>query len=377
MSKNQGVYLLALSSAFIAMSAFANPVVSQNELLQQQGLQVRGSVPVKIILSNQQPKYIQFMNIVLSKKVALQLSHNLSEILSHPAQNNLQDDNLPASHYVGMNGEPVLDQGQWGTCATFASTGAINALYPLLNEASVSQLCNLQLGRTLENPDPDGGWNGSLGYLVLGQIAQYGYINMQYQTQSGCGGLTQYPLDGGDNGQPMSIADFSAHSNHDFSSNDYSALWQYDGSFMPITPDQATTLLTAVKTALNAGDRVVFGSIIDVNVDEMDAGALGTYDGVAHDTWVMTPQIQQDVQNGLTEGHEIIIDGYDNKACATYQDQDGNNKKQCGLLRIRNSWSALAGDQGDYYMSYDHFKGMVVEAYAIGQSAKANFKSIN
>jgi C1A family cysteine protease len=45
-------------------------------------------------------------------------------------------------------------------------------------------------------------------------------------------------------------------------------------------------------------------------------------------------------------GHEVIVIGYD------------NNQK---LLKIRNSWSANMGDNGDYYMTYNFFNAMANE----------------
>lgn len=376
MAMCQRTHFLALLGAVISSATFASASTS-SALLEKQGLQVRGSIPVRITLDNHQTKIVQLMNVVLSKSAAHQLSSHLAGILAHPTQKNMmQASDVPPQKYDGMNGEPVLDQGEWGTCATFATTGAINALYPLIGDASISQLCNLEFGRTLNDPNvPDGGWNGSFGYLVLDQISQYGYIDFKYQTQVGCGGLKAYPTYSGDNGSAMPAEEFNAHSHHDFTGNDWAPIWKYDGSFSPLDPDTATQVLTQVKQTLNQGNRVLFGTLVDMSVNQV--GVSGSYDGVNLDTWVMTPQIQQDVQHHYwLGGHEIIIDGYDDNACATYQDEKGQPQQQCGLLRIRNSWSDRAGDHGDYYMSYDHFRGMAVEVYAIGQNAKSKTRLI-
>ena len=71
-------------------------------------------------------------------------------------------DGLSSSIDLGMNNVPVLDQGSHGTCVTFATTAAVDAV--LGKGDYVSQLCNLELGATLEQfgyyPS---GWDGSFG----------------------------------------------------------------------------------------------------------------------------------------------------------------------------------------------------------------------
>ena len=57
----------------------------------------------------------------------------------------------------------------------------------------------------------------------------------------------------------------------------------------------------------------------------------------------------------------MIITGYDDKAVA----YDLNGKQHVGLLTLRNSWSENAGDNGNYYMTYDYFKKYASEAQAI------------
>lgn len=359
--------LSSVSAAFASNS-------SSYQYLMSHGLRVDGAIPAQITLANHHKKVIRLMNITLSPIASQKLAANVSHILKHPTQINLfRGSDLPPSVNVGMNGLPVLDQGEWGTCATFSTTAAVDAIYPLTNDTQISQLCNLELGVTLNNGG-DGGWQGSFGYVVLGQISQYGFINKQFQHATGCGGLKNYPAYDYNNGSAMTVADFSAHSLTTFTANDWTPIVAFDGNFSPLSPAVAEKALMNVKNALNQGYRVVFGSLIDPNVGQV--GAAGTYNKIANDTWVMTKQMQQDITNNSPmEGHEIIIDGYDDNACATYT-EGTTETKQCGLLRIRNSWGPSAGDQGDYYMSYDHFKGMAIEVYAIGSDVKDKFKPV-
>ncbi|OGT46619.1 MAG: hypothetical protein A3E82_09730 [Gammaproteobacteria bacterium RIFCSPHIGHO2_12_FULL_38_11] len=363
----------ALSFALAATATSVMAIDHSYQALVKNGLRVDGSIPHGIVLANNQIKIIRLMNISLSPNVAQSISGRLKAILNAPTQlSDLREEKLPAAKNIGMNGEAVLDQGQWGTCATFATTAAINALFPLSGDAQISQLCNLQLSRSLSQDDDQGAWDGSFGYLVLNQINQYGFINKQYQHTVGCGGLKIYPTDDQDNGSAMSVTDFSANSSMSFIPKDWTPIIPNNGTFSPIDSAQAAIALKSVKTAINQGYRIVFGTLIDGSLGGV--GAMGQYDNIAGDTWVMTAQIPSDIADGNNiEGHEIIIEGYDDNACATYTDGTTSDK-QCGLLRIRNSWSAQAGDQGDYYMSYDYFKGMVIEAYAIGQDVKDHFK---
>ena len=365
---------IALSLVLAASTTSVIAADHSYQTLLKQGLRVDGSIPQKITLANHQTKIIRLMNITLSPNVANVLSGRLTHILNHPAQMDLlKGQDVPPAKNIGMNGEAVLDQGNWGTCATFSTTAAVNAMFPLAGDLQVSQLCNLEVGKTLDNGG-DGGWDGSFGYVVLGQMNDYGFVNKQYQHATGCGGLKAYPAYSSNDGSAMTTADFTAHSSMTFNNTDWTPIVSYNGSFAPLDPTQAGTALNNVKAAINQGYRVVFGTLIDGNVGQV--GAAGSYDSVDNDTWVMTSQIPVDIKAGdPMEGHEIIIDGYDDNACATYT-EGTDTKQQCGLLEIRNSWSAAAGYQGDYYMTYDHFKGMVIEAYAIGQDVKDNFKPV-
>lgn len=342
--------------------------------LAAEGLRVNGTVEKTITLSNDQTKTIRMMRIALSPTVSEILSNHAALILQNPNHRlTAQSSDLPSAQYIGMNGEPVLDQGNWGTCATFATTGAINAIYPLSYNARISQLCNLEVGRTLKNGD-DGGWDGSTGETVLKQVNQYGYIDLSYQKHKGCGGLKKYPIDGGKNGKAMPIAQFTAHSQMHFTEKDWTPIIPETPDFKPLTPTQADIAITNIKTAINLGYRVIFGTLIDPNVG--DVGTAGTYDGADQDAWVMIPQIQRDLKKNIEmEGHEMIIDGYDDTACADvkYKHQAKGTEKQCGLFHLRNSWGFDAGDDGDYYMSYAYFKLMVMDAHALGEDVRDQF----
>ncbi|MGF2339111.1 C1 family peptidase, partial [Acinetobacter baumannii] len=60
-------------------------------------------------------------------------------------------------------------------------------------------------------------------------------------------------------------------------------------------------------------------------------------------------------------GHEMIITGYDDNAIAV----DDNGREHKGLFTLRNSWGEQFGDKGNFYMSYDYFKVLTIEAQRI------------
>ncbi len=87
-------------------------------------------------------------------------------------------------------------------------------------------------------------------------------------------------------------------------------------------------------------------------------GALGKY-SANFDSWVLTPEIVEHIAiKKELPGHEMIITGYDNDAVAI----DAHGREHRGLFTLRNSWGSRAGDNGNFYMSYDYFKALAIEA---------------
>jgi len=260
---------------------------------------------------------------------------------------------------LGMNQVPVLDQGQHGSCAVFANVGALDAA---LNQGDyISQLCVLQLGSYLEkNGYGMSGWDGSLGPLVLHQIQAYGVVNKQTEQTHGCGGLTEYPANTSSVPDTyISLADYHGLSEPLLESNiAWSSILDAYQVFMDnANPELA---LKQVKDALMAGDRLTFGVLL-FNINQGVAGAVGKNRAV-NDSWVLTPDTIQSIKNrGEFGGHEMIITGFDDDAVAF----DAEGRKYKGLLTLRNSWGSAIGDQGEFYMSYDYFKTLVIEIQRI------------
>lgn len=276
---------------------------------------------------------------------------------------------LPSQADVGMNGVPVLDQGQHGTCATFANTAAIDAL--LGKGDYVSQLCNLTLGHYLERRGyAPSGWDGSNGQYVLNQMVQFGIVSKENQQNKSCGSLKEYPVySGSEIGKPMSLDDFIVVSEQlaDESKGSlfyWKSILDFTSSFGLDAADvyDGEKVLTHVKKALatkaeNTDSRVTFGVLLPYK--HCNVGACARFHK-RNDTWAMVQEIKDDAHPKIG-GHEMIITGYDDEAMAT----DQNNVKHKGILKIRNSWGSDVGDKGEFYMTYDFFKEYVMEVQKI------------
>lgn len=338
--------------------------------LAAQDLKIVGTITQEIPLSTPKlshssqahKKKIKLLKVKLSQKTQQHLAERVKKsILNAPMENKTS---FPSKLELGMNNVPVLDQGQHGTCVTFAVTAAIDAA--LEKGDYISQLCQLQLGNYLaDNGYTPSGWDGSWGQIVLSQMSTFGFMNKERQLINGCGDLTEYPLD--DEDAPTSS--ISPEDFHQFSE----ALDPYD-SIDPIISwsslldaNQAlqdridpNKILDAVKATLNANDRLTFGVLL-WDVDMGVAGAVGRYKA-NNDTWVLTPEIARDTYlRPVAGGHEMIITGYNDNAISV----DEQGRKYKGLLTLRNSWGDKVGNEGDFYMSYEYFKLFVIETSRI------------
>ncbi|KTD37527.1 cysteine protease [Legionella moravica] len=270
---------------------------------------------------------------------------------------------LPRKVNVGMQLTPVLDQGYHGSCVTFAVTAALDAT--LGAGDYISQLCSLELGSYLAIHDKAqaSGWNGSYGSWVLQQISDYGIISKNHQKLNGCAGVKEYPLQEETNeGKPMSDSEFLAHSIPVSNLISWEALLQDEESFS--AKRDMNDVVFQIKEELAKGNRLTVGMLLDVYVG--DAGAVGT-NRAYNDTWMLTPEIVTDAMNGnIYAGHELVITGYDDDLEVT--DNEGHVNR--GVFTLRNSWSKLAGDQGDYYVTYDYVKFLAMEVMAVRLKAK-------
>ena len=299
---------------------------------------------------------IKLLKVELSKP-ALGALNKRTNLALHQINKLPTPSPYPSKVQLGMNNVPVLDQGTYGTCVTFATTAALNAA---MNESDyISQLCQLQLGNYLEaNGYNTSGWDGTLGRFALSQIDSFGIISKANQATAGCGGLKAYP----ENDNPIPTNQMSIEEFHKLSESLENKVFWSPLLDIYTAMDRIDTnkTLNDIKQSLNEKDRVTFGVLL-LDFDLGTAGAVGTYNA-NYDAWVLTPEIARDIYlRPNFGGHEMIITGYDDDAVAT----DDQGRQHKGLLTLRNSWGDELGDQGNFYMSYDYFKVLVIEAQRI------------
>lgn len=329
------------------------PVSNQNDIRKHTKTQTTKKYPIKLL------------RIELSNKAKRDLEKRAqnTQTANNPFNTNRSSySQLPANTQLGMSEVPVLNQGHHGSCVTFATTAAIDAV--LKKGDYVSQLCQLQLGNYLEqNGYIMSGWDGSFGRTVLNQMETFGIVNKEQERAQGCGGLNQYPAE--DDYTPKTS--ISAEDYHQLSEAisglgiEWSSILDVSQAFDDrIDPNKT---LHEVKKSLTQGDRVTFGVLL-LDFDLGTMGAVGSKSST-NDSWVLTPEIARDVYlRPEFGGHEMVITGYDDDAIAV----DDQGRKHQGLLTLRNSWGKQYGDKGDFYMSYDYFKLLVIEAHRIRES---------
>lgn len=301
-------------------------------------------------------KEISLLTIKLTDQAQAAISARASAIFNQ--QDTLKTKaGFPTKVKLSMSNVPVLDQGQFGSCVTFAVTAAIDAA--LKKGDYISQLCALQLGNYFElHGYTPSGWNGTDGGLVLSHLRDFGVVSKTKEAQ-GCGGLTSYPDRGDVPTSSMSLEEYAAQSEP---LNPNKIGWSTLLDTYQTYWDLASTskVFNEVKSALAAGDRVVFGVLL-TDLEEGVMGAVGSYRRT-NDTWVLTrPIIRTIAIHTVFGGHDMIITGYDDFAIA--RDREGRIHR--GILTLRNSWGPEVGDQGDFYMSYDYFRALVIEAERI------------
>jgi len=330
----------------LAVAATILGSVSSFAFAQTANFTVNGSVPVVIkvtppdlsktnALKNYSAeeltgyKTISLLNVQLSPEA-------LAQLKSSPAgsgEPDYKDGIIPFSKSagavdLGMNNVPVLDQGQYGTCVTFSTTAALDAVIGKGNY--ISQQCSLELDAidtaddTYPN-DPLGGnyWNGAYyGTQVANPLLKKGVIQ-----KGKCFGSTY----ANPSAKLTSLAQYTAASDTASVSKITSV---YHGH------DQFS--LDTLKTALKAGHRVAFSSLIGPNVEGYNVTMKGSSQKTGG-LWACQ-QASQDASNNCNGnyagGHEIVVIGFDDAQ---------------QLLKIRNSWNTVVGDNGDYYMTYAYF----------------------
>lgn len=367
-----------LTLAFLALSAF----ISQANALTITGskdiqLNLNPDAPQQRSTSTEPRKTVKLIQFNINPDIKAKMAERLKQS-KQPALRSTTT--LPTAANATMNGLDVLDQGQHGSCVTFAASAALNAT--VYREDYISQLCSLVLGNTLEAQKliPISGWDGSLGEIVLKQMADYGVMSKRIE-EAHCG-APSYPTKAKPVNYQIDLALHDQYAERIIEEYQTNPTQEIEAQFKHIytmgeindflTSKQAERSLAKTKQAITEGHRVILGFLIDdgISNDRSGGGSIGSFQK-KYDTWVLAPEVKKHVKNPNYfnyGGHEVVVFGFDDNAEVEYTVKvNGKQKtiKEKGVLWIRNSWGDRAGDKGDFYMTYDYFKALSGDASII------------
>ncbi|CAM4487668.1 MAG: hypothetical protein LEGION0403_FIIPPAGN_00388 [Legionella sp.] len=254
-------------------------------------------------------------------------------------------DSLAATKQLGMNNVPVLNQGNNHFDSEYASTAAIDAL--LGQGDYISQLCFIKLSNYM-NPADKG--LGFTLYNSLSRLENYGYIRKVHQKSAGC------------EDADTPFINYESYNRLSHNTVKESIMWFPLLHLRKSLGERVNTekTLIEVKTAINQEQRVTMAFLAFAK-NGNTLGTMGSYHE-KNDTWILNTQMKRDLYKFVTMYyHSVVITGYDNDAISV----DDTGEKHKGLLTLRGSWGSEAGDQGDFYMSYDYFRVLVIEAQQI------------
>lgn len=330
-TSNTGVKYLGEES--VTLNKIVDPLTGRNKIVNMNKLQL--SENFKEHLRNKTKK-------ILAKLNTAQIQDSEPTTVSDYSFTAGQSLSDTSKFDLGMANVKVFDQGEHGTCATFATTAALDAK---MNAGDfISQQCTLELGVDIEknyfnenkvNKEDDqadpylSGWDGYNGNdVVLSRLKKYGVVSNQL-----C------PHAYGDEQLAMTPDEYSVYSK---------STWTNDINWKPVTQSDkssdpnGTEAINNIKNILRSGHRIVCGILLDTNNADGDA-INATY---SNGLWKLPTAeklknfIDQLENTDKGDGHEIIITGYD----------DTNR-----VFKVRNSWGTGSGENGDFYMTYDYF----------------------
>lgn len=230
----------------------------------------------------------------------------------------------PLQKDLGMAGVPVLDQGQYGTCVTFASTAALDAL--VQRGDYLSQQCTLALLKGLG----DDIWNGAYyPSQVINPLKLYGVVS-----KADCPQAYANPS------QTLAVTAYKAYVSKEVSVANVTIKYVNGAK------------VEDAKRALDAGHRFAIGFQLQGNSTEAVRGFDVVYQGQKYKggLWACKQNGSPNYCASSNAGHEVVIIGYD------------DTQK---LFKIRNSWNASMGLNGDYFMSFEFFAKMVIDGTEI------------
>lgn len=214
---------------------------------------------------------------------------------------------------------PVLDQGSYGTCVTFAASAAMDAVLELGD--AISQQCSLELDDALGSSLWDGAWMSS---EVIDPLKKYGAVH-----QGRCGSHS-YP----DRNAKVSLEDYKKLVDPSISVSKVQYAYHE-----PFKVDDIKAAIAA-HHYVNVGFGLLASSTIGVQGFDVVVDGKKKSGGL----WACKqPSDKANYCGQSHAGHEVLIVGYD------------DNQR---LFKIQNSWNVGAGDSGFFYMSYEFLSVM-------------------
>ena len=217
---------------------------------------------------------------------------------------------------LGMSNVPVLDQGIDGTCATFSTTAAIDAKKS--SGDYISQQCLLELGVNQQSKGMgNSGWSGAWPTSILNRMKTYGVID-----KPSC---------------PHTYGNKELSMNEDDYINYSGKVWSKDIMYKTLKKDN----LAQLKSAIDNNHRLIISTLL--HKKQVSGFPIN---GKRSGLWKLPDanklqEFKDDIFKKRKRGaHAVVVTGYDDA------------KK---LIKIRNSWSKYAGDNGEYYMTYDFY----------------------
>ena len=287
---------------------------------------------------------------------------------------------MPSEINLTMNGVPVVFQGNYPTCVTFAVTAALNAA---INKGDyISQLCLCQLSTNLvQDTYWHSLWDGASIDTVLSHISQHGIINTVDQKKGYCNKVKKYPIDYDEKYTKHKMSTATYHACSVDLLDDYriepQLLFVFAHTYsIDDNPDRILTLgnysdgwvtqdesFAAVRKSLMEGNRVVMQFLFKGDL------ARGGMKQVDNDTWFVSKALRSAFNkvhyfpdSPDWYSHCVVLYGYNDNIIT--RNEAGESQK--GVFYVRNSW----GEEMLEYMTYDYFKLMSLEATSINTAKK-------
>ncbi len=284
-------------------------------------------------------KTIGLLKVIPTQKFVNLRKNYLAKVIEDESERDYSVGVVPFENSVGavdlgMADVPVFDQGAYGTCVTFATTSAMNAL--LQKGDFISQQCTLQLNRILGQDL----WNGAyFSSQIIDPLKKYGIVKQGQGSEKEGKCNSDYP-------NIFGMITVSGYKNRAKNSGADASKIQYKYYSM--------IKLNDVKKSLDKHHRVTVGFGILAGQDPISVQGFNLKiknQETSGGLWACQQSSSESTYCGRpNSGHEVVIIGYDDSQ---------------QLLKVRNSWSDASGDNGDFYMTYTFFKAMIFDGTEI------------